>query len=185
MIQEDDRRFRAAIDPGGTFTGHVAGRRRLRCDARNKSPARRRIRRWTGARRCRQILDRHGCRRRPMWRGLSLAPTVATHADAAGRSTVSVCRDRRFSPSFMEIARQAGAEGYGNSYFWVKPARIVPAAIRSRSGRPLDFRGKGNAAARCGRRPPSRTISSATTILGRSGSAHPFYADPAHERSSW
>jgi N-methylhydantoinase A len=27
----------------------------------------------------------------------------------------------------LEIARQSVPDGYGNSYFWVKPARIVPA----------------------------------------------------------
>ena len=26
----------------------------------------------------------------------------------------------------LEIARQSVPEGYGNSYFWVKPERIVP-----------------------------------------------------------
>ncbi|MBM6402037.1 hydantoinase/oxoprolinase family protein [Phycicoccus sonneratiae] len=41
----------------------------------------------------------------------------------------------------LEIARQAVPDGYGNSYFWVKPARIVPAdAVRTVRGR-LDVSG--------------------------------------------
>ncbi|MFW5469267.1 hydantoinase/oxoprolinase family protein [Knoellia sp. CPCC 206435] len=41
----------------------------------------------------------------------------------------------------LEIARQAVPDGYGNSYFWVKPPRIVPAdAVRTVGGR-FDFEG--------------------------------------------
>jgi N-methylhydantoinase A len=41
----------------------------------------------------------------------------------------------------LEIARQAVPDGYGNSYFWVKPPRIVPAdAVRTVRGR-LDVAG--------------------------------------------
>ncbi|MEY9257433.1 MULTISPECIES: hydantoinase/oxoprolinase family protein [Brevibacterium] len=41
----------------------------------------------------------------------------------------------------LEIARQAVPDGYGNSYFWVKPDRIVPAdLVKTVSGR-LDFEG--------------------------------------------
>src|SRR6185369_9391 len=42
----------------------------------------------------------------------------------------------------LEIARQSVPDGYGNSYFWVKPPRIVPAdLVRTVRGR-LDFRGE-------------------------------------------
>lgn len=41
----------------------------------------------------------------------------------------------------LEIARQAVPDGYGNSYFWVKPPRIVAAdAVRTVGGR-MDFEG--------------------------------------------
>lgn len=41
----------------------------------------------------------------------------------------------------LEIARQAVPDGYGNSYFWVKPPRIVPAdSVRTVGGR-FDFEG--------------------------------------------
>src|SRR5579885_872169 len=41
----------------------------------------------------------------------------------------------------LEIARQAVPEGYGNSYFWVKPERIVPLRFVREAGGRLDFRG--------------------------------------------
>ena len=43
--------------------------------------------------------------------------------------------------SVLEIARQSVPDGYGNSYFWVKPPRIVPAdLVRTVRGR-LDHTG--------------------------------------------
>ena len=43
--------------------------------------------------------------------------------------------------AMLEIARQSVPDGYGNSYFWVKPARIVPRhLVRGVEGR-LDFAG--------------------------------------------
>ncbi len=43
--------------------------------------------------------------------------------------------------SMLEIARQSVPDGYGNSYFWVKPHRIVPRdQVRGVGGR-LDFTG--------------------------------------------
>ena len=42
----------------------------------------------------------------------------------------------------LEIARQAVPEGYGNSYFWVKPERIVPLHYVREAGGRLNFRGE-------------------------------------------
>jgi N-methylhydantoinase A len=44
--------------------------------------------------------------------------------------------------SILEIARQSVPEGYGNSYFWVKPPRIVPADLVRTVGGRLDFSGR-------------------------------------------
>src|SRR6478672_12259639 len=41
----------------------------------------------------------------------------------------------------LEIARQAVPEGYGNSYFWVKPDRIVPLRYVREVGGRLNFLG--------------------------------------------
>src|SRR5580704_5138979 len=42
----------------------------------------------------------------------------------------------------LEIARQAVPEGYGNSYFWVKPDRIVPLRYVREIGGRLNFLGE-------------------------------------------
>src|SRR5689334_23810180 len=41
----------------------------------------------------------------------------------------------------LEIARQSVPDGYGNSYFWVKPPRIVPVHRVKTVGGRLDHRG--------------------------------------------
>jgi len=41
----------------------------------------------------------------------------------------------------LEIARQAVPDGYGNSYFWVKPERLVPLSLVREVGGRLNFRG--------------------------------------------
>ena len=43
--------------------------------------------------------------------------------------------------SMLEIARQSVPDGYGNSYFWVKPSRIVPRDLVKGVGGRLDFTG--------------------------------------------
>ena len=50
--------------------------------------------------------------------------------------------------SMLEIARQSVPDGYGNSYFWVKPDRIVPADLVRTVGGRLDFRGRRDPALR-------------------------------------
>ncbi|CAI9411162.1 hydantoinase/oxoprolinase family protein [Nocardioides sp. T2.26MG-1] len=43
--------------------------------------------------------------------------------------------------AMLEIARQSVPDGYGNSYFWVKPERIVPRHLVQGVGGRLDFTG--------------------------------------------
>ena len=82
----------------------------------------------------------------------------------------------------LEIARQAVPEGYGNSYFWVKPERIVPLHYVREIGGRLNFLGEElrsldensiRAAARFFR---AAGINTAGICLLHS------YANPAHER---
>jgi len=82
----------------------------------------------------------------------------------------------------LEIARQAVPEGYGNSYFWVKPERIVPLHDVREAGGRLDFHGNElrplddasvRAAARFFR---EQGIAAIGVCLIHS------YANPAHER---
>ncbi len=81
----------------------------------------------------------------------------------------------------LEIARQSVPDGYGNSYFWVKPDRIVPAdLVRTVPGR-LDYHGEEirpfdeEEAARVARWFRDRGIATLGVCLLHS------YANPAHE----
>ncbi len=82
----------------------------------------------------------------------------------------------------LEIARQAVPEGYGNSYFWVKPERIVPLHYVREAGGRLNFLGQElrpldeasvRAAAKFFRQAGIRAVG---ICLLHS------YANPAHER---
>ena len=114
--------------------------------------------------------------------GLAHGTTVATNAllqgaiDSLGLIVTAGFRH------ILEIARQSVPDGYGNSYFWVKPARIVPLQfVREVAGR-LNFRGAEltplyeagvRAAARFFR---DHDIGAIGVCLIHS------YANPAHER---
>lgn len=74
--------------------------------------------------------------------GLAHGTTVATNAllqgeiDSLGLIVTSGFRH------ILEIARQSVPDGYGNSYFWVKPDRIVPLDLVCEVGGRMNFRGK-------------------------------------------
>ncbi len=82
----------------------------------------------------------------------------------------------------LEIARQAVPDGYGNSYFWVKPDRIVPLEFVREVGGRLDFRGDElaaldeDSAREAARFFKQRGIEAIGVCLIHA------YADPDHER---
>ena len=130
--------MRVGIDTGGTFTDLVSlddegNFRRLKLPSTPGDPARALIegleRALAGAGGARLDAVAHGT-------------TVATNAMLEQRfQSLALVTTRGFR-HVLEIARQSVPSGYGNSYFWVKPDRIVPLQfVREVSGR-LDFRGQ-------------------------------------------
>lgn len=134
------RRIRIGIDTGGTFTDVVALDERSGRLVTTKTPS-------TPANPADGFLD-----------GLAkvLGLLGATGADVSSVSHGTTVATNRLLEGkvdrlgfittegyefMLEIARQAVPDGYGNSYFWVKPPRIVPAdAVRTVAGR-MDFQG--------------------------------------------
>jgi len=73
--------------------------------------------------------------------GLAHGTTVATNALLQGEiSALGLVVTEGFR-HILEIARQSVPEGYGNSYFWVKPDRIVPLHFVREVGGRMNFRG--------------------------------------------
>jgi N-methylhydantoinase A len=73
--------------------------------------------------------------------GLAHGTTVATNALLQGEiNSLGLIINAGFR-HILEIARQSVPNGYGNSYFWVKPDRIVPLQFVREVGGRLDFRG--------------------------------------------
>jgi N-methylhydantoinase A len=74
--------------------------------------------------------------------GLAHGTTVATNAllqgEIAGLGLIVTQGFRHI----LEIARQAVPEGYGNSYFWVKPERLVPLRYVREAGGRYNFLGE-------------------------------------------
>ncbi len=118
-------RYRLGIDTGGTFTDVVALDETTGALATTKNPS-------TPSGPSRGLLD--GIRKVLLQMG---APpdTVATVAHGTTVATNALLEERFHSLGLLvtrgfrhilEIARQSVPSGYGNSYFWVKPDRIVP-----------------------------------------------------------
>src|SRR5215216_404490 len=74
---------------------------------------------------------------------VSHGTTVATNAllsEEGSFPSLGLIVTRGFK-HILEIARQSVPQGYGNSYFWVKPERIVPLHLVAEVTERLDFRG--------------------------------------------
>jgi N-methylhydantoinase A len=174
-------RFRIGIDTGGTFTDIVAVD--AACGAMHvtkvaSTPANPAI---GLARGVQTILADVGAGVEDV-AGLAHGTTVATNALLQGRiDGLGLIVTEGFR-HILEIARQAVPAGYGNSYFWVKPERIVPLRHVREAGGRLDFRGNElrpldeasvRAAARFFRH---HDVGAVGVCLMHS------YANPAHER---
>src|SRR5499426_3074313 len=174
-------RLRIGIDTGGTFTDIVAvdgASGRVEVTKVPSTPANPAIGLVQGVGR---ILGETG--RSPAdLAGLAHGTTVATNALLQGEiEDLGLIVTEGFR-HILEIARQAVPEGYGNSYFWVKPDRIVPLRYVREAGGRLNFLGEElrpldeesvRAAARFFRQ---TGINAVGICLIHS------YANPAHER---
>jgi N-methylhydantoinase A len=140
MRAESASRVRIGIDTGGTFTDIVAVDGATGGVAVTKvpsTPANPAIGLVQGVR---QILAQTG-RSVDDLAGLAHGTTVATNALLQGEIEALGLVVTEGFRHILEIARQSVPEGYGNSYFWVKPERIVPVELVHEVGGRLDFRG--------------------------------------------
>jgi len=133
--------LRIGIDTGGTFTDIVCvdgASGTMRVTKVASTPANPAIGLVRGVN---AILDAGGAEPDDL-AGLAHGTTVATNALLQGEiEDLGLIVTEGFR-HILEIARQAVPEGYGNSYFWVKPERIVPLRYVREVGGRLDFRGR-------------------------------------------
>ncbi|HVG51900.1 MAG TPA: hydantoinase/oxoprolinase N-terminal domain-containing protein, partial [Xanthobacteraceae bacterium] len=134
-------RYRIGIDTGGTFTDIVSVDTASGAVAVTKvasTPANPGIALVRGVR---AILEQVGGNSGSVV-GLAHGTTVATNALLQGQiDSLGLIVTEGFR-HILEIARQSVPEGYGNSYFWVKPDRIVPLRFVREAGGRLNFRGR-------------------------------------------
>ncbi|ADB72930.1 hydantoinase/oxoprolinase family protein [Geodermatophilus obscurus] len=136
----EPRRVRIGIDTGGTFTDVVAvdeATGRTTTTKTPSTPADPAEGFLTGVRKVLDLLGLDGS----AVTAVSHGTTVATNQLLQGELDRIGFLTTEGYESVLEIARQSVPDGYGNSYFWVKPPRIVPAdLVRTVRGR-LDHRG--------------------------------------------
>ncbi|MGA0830178.1 MAG: hydantoinase/oxoprolinase family protein [Nitriliruptoraceae bacterium] len=175
------RRLRIGIDTGGTFTDVVAFDEvdgTLATTKTPSTPSDPSVGFLDGIAKVLGMLGRGGDEVAAVCHGTTVA-TNALLEDRIERLGLITTEGYRF---ILEIARQSVPDGYGNSYFWIKPDRIVPVdlvrevggrlAVDGSEVRPFDEEG-AVAVARWFR---DRGIDTIGVCLLHS------YADDAHER---
>ena len=133
-------RFRIGIDTGGTFTDIVAvdaATGAMSVTKVSSTPSNPAIGLVRGVN---DILAQAGAGAADV-AGLAHGTTVATNALLQGGiSSLGLIVNAGFR-HILEIARQSVPDGYGNSYFWVKPERLVPLQFVREVGGRYDFKG--------------------------------------------
>jgi N-methylhydantoinase A len=175
------RRIRVGVDTGGTFTDVVAfdeATGELAATKTPSTPADPAEGFMTGIA---KVLDRLGVGPEAVG-AVCHGTTVATNQLLEGKvGRLGFVTTEGFG-ALLEIARQSVPDGYGNSWFWVKPPRIVPADLVRTVGGRLDHTGaelrpfdeeSARAAARFLR---DREVTAVGVCLLHA------YANPAHER---
>jgi N-methylhydantoinase A len=136
------RRIRVGIDTGGTFTDVVALDESTGALTTTKTPSTPNDPSQGFMAGLHKIAERGGFSL-PDLASVAHGTTIATNAVLSHEGALPglgliVTRGFRH---LLEIARQSVPHGYGNSYFWVKPERIVPLHLVAEVDERLDFRG--------------------------------------------
>ncbi|GAA1796170.1 hydantoinase/oxoprolinase family protein [Nostocoides veronense] len=134
------RRIRIGIDTGGTFTDVVALDELSGELVTTKTPSTPSNPADGFINGVAKVLDLMGASGDDIT-AVSHGTTVATNKLLEGKVEALGFITTEGYEFILEIARQAVPDGYGNSYFWVKPPRIVPADFVKTVGGRLDFRG--------------------------------------------
>ena len=134
------RRIRIGIDTGGTFTDVVALDEESGELVTTKTPSTPSNPADGFLAGVRKVLDLMGASGDDI-SAVSHGTTVATNKLLEGKVEALGFITTEGYEFILEIARQAVPDGYGNSYFWVKPARIVPADHVKTVGGRFDFEG--------------------------------------------
>jgi len=135
------RRIRIGIDTGGTFTDVVAldeDSGDLVTTKTPSTPTNPADGFLTGVSKVLDLMDANG----DDITSVSHGTTVATNKLLEGKVEALGFITTEGYEFILEIARQAVPDGYGNSYFWVKPPRIVPADYVKTVGGRIDFEGR-------------------------------------------
>ncbi|UQX90086.1 hydantoinase/oxoprolinase family protein [Jatrophihabitans telluris] len=139
-----EQRIRVGIDTGGTFTDVVAldeNTGRMVTTKTPSTPANPADGFLAGIDKVLALLGIAPAQAGAALSAVSHGTTVATNQLLEGRVDVIGFITTAGFEFLLEIARQSVPDGYGNSYFWVKPDRIVPVdRVRTVEGR-LDYTG--------------------------------------------
>jgi len=134
------RRVRIGIDTGGTFTDVVAVDEESGATTTTKTPSTPGNPADGFLAGVQKVLDLMGLDGDAVT-AVSHGTTVATNQLLEGKlDRIGFITTEGYA-SVLEIARQSVPDGYGNSYFWVKPPRIVPADLVRTVGGRLDHTG--------------------------------------------
>lgn len=139
-MSETSRRIRIGIDTGGTFTDVVAFDEETGHLTTTKTPSTPSNPADGFINGVAKVLEMLGATGRDLV-AVSHGTTVATNQLLEGKvGTLGFITTEGYD-FVLEIARQAVPDGYGNSYFWVKPERIVAADHVKTVGGRMDFEG--------------------------------------------
>lgn len=134
------RRIRIGIDTGGTFTDVVAFDEDAGTITTTKTPSTPSNPADGFINGVDKVLDLLGATGADVT-AVSHGTTVATNQLLEGKLDRIGFITTEGYEFVLEIARQAVPDGYGNSYFWVKPERIVTADLVKTVGGRMDFEG--------------------------------------------